>query len=111
MKDRFAHVLWFIFWVGYTGSCESVAERVVVGSEVDVLWEGRAVFYVWVHGAVEWACEDFEGCVETCVYCGGERLCDSLLIGYFRRYALWVKAFSSWMVSLHEVCEIRDEAG
>ena len=52
MKDRFAHVLWFVFRVGYTGSCESVAERVIVGSEVNVLGEGRAIFYVWVHGAV-----------------------------------------------------------
>ena len=52
MKDCFAHVLWFVFGVGYTGSCESVDERVIVGSEVNVLWEGRAIFYVWVHGAV-----------------------------------------------------------
>ena len=52
MKDRFAHVLWFVFGVGYTGSYESVAERVIVGSEVNVLGEGRAIFYVWVHGAV-----------------------------------------------------------
>ena len=37
--------------------------------------------------------------------------CDSPLIGYFRNYALWVKALGSWVVSLHEMCEIRDEFG
>ncbi len=52
MKDRFAHVLWLVFRVGDTRSCESVAERVVVSSEVDVLRESRAIFNVWVHGAV-----------------------------------------------------------
>ncbi len=82
-----------------------------MGSEVCVFWECSAIFYVWVHGDVKWACEYFEGCVETCVYCGGELLCDSPLIGYFRPYALWVKAFGSSVVSLHKVCEIRDEVG
>ncbi len=49
MKDRFAHVLWFVFRVGYTRSCKSAAERVVVSSEVDVLRESRAIFHVWDH--------------------------------------------------------------
>ena len=109
MKDRFAHVLWFVFWVGYTGSCESVAERVIVGSEVNVLGEGRAIFYVWVHGAVEWACECFEGCVEASMYCRGKAMCDCPLIGCFGYHALWIQPLCAWMVSLHEVCEIIDE--
>ena len=78
-------------------------------SEVGVFWKCGAVFYVWIHGTVKWACEDFEGCVETCVYCGCKDLCDSPLVGYFRECALWVEAFGSWMVTLHEVCEISDE--
>ncbi len=49
MKDRFAHVLSFVFRVGYTRSYEAVAERVVVSSEVDVLRESRAILNVWVH--------------------------------------------------------------
>ncbi len=52
MKDRFAHVRWFVFRVGYARSYESVAERVEVSSEVDILRESRAVFYVRIHGAV-----------------------------------------------------------
>ena len=52
MKDRFAHVLWFIFRVGYAGSCESVAERVIVSSEVGVFGKCRAVFDIWVHGVI-----------------------------------------------------------
>ncbi len=52
MKDRFVHVLWFVFLVGYTRSCEYVAKRVVVSSEVDVLRESRAIFHVLVHWAV-----------------------------------------------------------
>ncbi len=52
MKDRFAHVLWFIFRVGYTRSCESVAELIVVSSEVGIFGKCCAVFNVRVHGAV-----------------------------------------------------------
>jgi hypothetical protein len=52
VKDRFAHVFWFVFRVGYAGSCESVAERVIVSSEVGVFGECCAVFNVWAHGAV-----------------------------------------------------------
>jgi hypothetical protein len=111
VKDCFAHVLWFVFGVGYTGSCKSVAERVKVGSEVNVFGEGRAIFYARVHGAIEWACEYFEGCVEACVYCRGEAVCDCPLIGCFGSCALWVQPLCAWMVSLHEVCEVRYKVG
>ena len=43
MKDRFAHFLWLIFRVGYTISCESVAEQIVVRSEVGIF--GKFVQY------------------------------------------------------------------
>ncbi len=111
MKDRFAHVLWFVFRVGYTKSCESVADRVVVSYEVDIFRESRAVFNVWVHGAVLWACEYFESCVEACMYCRGEAMCDRPLIGYFGYYALWIQPLCAWVVCLHEVCEICYEVG
>ncbi len=52
MKDRFAHVRWFVFHIGYARCCEFVAERLVVSSEVDILGESRAMFNVWVNGAV-----------------------------------------------------------
>ncbi len=62
-----------------------------MSSEVGIFRKCRAVFDVWVHGAVEWACKDFEGGVETCMNCGCEDVCDSPLIGYFGHYALWVE--------------------
>jgi hypothetical protein len=82
-----------------------------VSSKVGIFGKCRAVFYVWLHGTVEWACEYFERCVETCVYCGGELICDGPLIGYFRHYTLWVSAVGSWVVSLHEKCKISNEVG
>jgi hypothetical protein len=62
-----------------------------VSSEVGVFRKCRAVFDAWFHVAVEWACKDFEGGVETCTNCGCEALCDSPSIGYSGHYALWVE--------------------
>ncbi len=60
-------------------------------SEIGVFRKCREVFNVWFHGAVEWACEDFEGDVKTCMNSGCEAVCDSSFIDYFGHYALWVK--------------------
>ncbi len=43
--------------------------------------------------------------------CIAEAICDCPLIGYFGYYALWIQPLCAWMVSLHEVCEIRYEVG
>ncbi len=75
-----------------------------MGSEVGVFGKYRAEFNVLVHGAVQWACEEFEGGAEACVDRRGEVVCDGPLIGYFGHYALWVEEFGAWVVSLHEMC-------
>ncbi len=67
-----------------------------MGSDIGVFRKCRAVFDVWVHRVVEWACKDFKGGVKTCINCGCEAVCDSPLIGYFDTMPCGLSSLVRW---------------
>jgi hypothetical protein len=64
------------------------------------------VVYVWVHGAIEGAGEEFACGVERGVDGGGEAVSGSYLVGYFEGCALMGESCVVWVVSLHKLCEL-----
>jgi hypothetical protein len=56
--------------------------------------------YVWVHGAIEGAGEEFALGVERGVYGGGEAVWKSSLVGYFEGCVLGGESCGGWVESL-----------
>ena len=77
----------------------------ILGAEYGILLGCCTIFYVWFHGAIERAGEEFVWGVERGVDGGGEAVWESFLVGYFEGFVLRGESCGAWVVSLHKLCE------